>query len=127
MTTDDSCDCSICVPPQPKSSTFDARFDRLAPQTCGHAPDVQCENCRSVTTTTSTPGDRVWVEAIKWDGPIVVPSPFSVREVCSVVGGLHGCDGSPHTPLLPVPGDGEGAAVVVQEIRDNLPPVRLEG
>ena len=81
MTPDDSCDCSICVPPKTVQSGYALRVLQESP----------------------------------------------VREVCSVVGGLHGCDGSPHTSLLPVSGDGKGAAMVVQEVRDNLPPVRLEG
>ena len=90
MTNDDfglyaePCDCSICVPLGPMGEAAflisGAAINALrpVPQTCGHAPDVQCENCRP---------------------------PEPVREVCSVVGGLHGCDGSPHTSLLPVSGD----------------------
>ena len=43
---------------------------------------------------------------------------------CLVVEGRHSCDGSPHSPMQPVCGDGEGAAEVVQEVWENLPDVR---
>ena len=96
-TTDDYFDCSIGVPPQGTTTTFHAT------------------------------GEPMRAEPGWWEGPITTKSPEPVREVCTVVGGLHSCDGSPHTSLLPVSGDGEGAAVVVHEVRDNLRQVRLEG
>ena len=110
MTTDDSgactepveCDCSICVPPS----------ESRIPDSCAHAPDIFCENCRPPSN-------------LRYDQRF--GDPKSIREVCSVVGGLHGCDGSPHTALLPVSGADTAAAVVVHEVRDNLLPVRLEG
>ena len=51
--------------------------------------------------------------------PVATPAK-SVREVCMVVEGRHSCDGSAHTPLLPVSGDGEREATVVPKIRHNL-------
>lgn len=44
----------------------------------------------------------------------------TMRTVCAVVDGLHSCDGSTHSPLQPVSGDGARETPVVQEVRNHL-------
>ena len=72
-------------------------------------------------------GEPMRAEPGWWEGPVTAKSPEPVREVCSVVGGLHGCDGSPCVAVLPVSEACDRTASVVHAVRDNLPPVRLEG
>jgi acetolactate synthase-1/2/3 large subunit len=42
------------------------------------------------------------------------------RDTCMVVEGRHSCDGSTHSPVQPVSGNGQGEAEVVHAVRSNL-------